>query len=451
MEIPIGQPQTPDIFSYGFDANLNRAVVGVDDSRNPLVYNAITDASQAQTIQFGSLIAGSKDNTFGTAPDSGLWLGAEKFANAPFQVDMQGNLIATSATINGYVVTSVGVFGGTGTDGALSISSGTTTIDLGGASVVIKNYTSISITGTGALAFTNPHAAGTLIILKSQGAVTITSGAARAIDIRSMGSSAGTGGAVGANGNDGTQPNLVYFGGNLQGLKGSGSNGGAGGGQVTAPAVYENFLYTKAIFIIPGAGGGGGAGGTNGGDASATAGANGGRGSGSLLIECKGALNFSGTIDASGTAGSAASAAGGTPGAAQSSGAGGGGGGGSGGQVYVLYNTLTANTGTITVTGGDGGNGGAGGGFSSDGNGAAGGGGSSGGGFVPGAGGNGGNGAANASGQAVASGGAGGTTGSGSIGSNGSTAFNAVYGGSGGGGGGGAAGYSLVAQNTIYV
>src|SRR3990167_2774514 len=125
MEIPIGQPQTPDIFSYGFDANLNRTVLGIDTSRNPLVYNAITDASQAQTIQFGSLIAGSKDNTFGTTPDSGLWLGAEKFTNAPFQVDMRGNLIATSATINGSPMTFQDIFGD-GSDGAVTIAVNTT-------------------------------------------------------------------------------------------------------------------------------------------------------------------------------------------------------------------------------------------------------------------------------------------------------------------------------------
>ena len=59
-------------------------------------------------------------------------------------------------------------YGGSGSDGALSISSGTTTIALGGARVVVKNYTNISITGTGDLAFSSPHADGTTIILKSQ-------------------------------------------------------------------------------------------------------------------------------------------------------------------------------------------------------------------------------------------------------------------------------------------
>ena len=41
-------------------------------------------------------------------------------------------------------------YGGDGSD-ALSISSGTTTVDLGGARVYILNYSSISITGTGKL------------------------------------------------------------------------------------------------------------------------------------------------------------------------------------------------------------------------------------------------------------------------------------------------------------
>lgn len=33
----------------------------------------------------------------------GLWLGSEKFANAPFKVDMEGNLTATSVTLSGYL------------------------------------------------------------------------------------------------------------------------------------------------------------------------------------------------------------------------------------------------------------------------------------------------------------------------------------------------------------
>ena len=35
--------------------------------------------------------------------ESGLWLGANKFVDAPFSVDMQGNLVASSATFSAYI------------------------------------------------------------------------------------------------------------------------------------------------------------------------------------------------------------------------------------------------------------------------------------------------------------------------------------------------------------
>lgn len=162
---------------------------------------------------------------------------------------------------------SIVAFGGTGADGALSISSGTTNINLGGAQVFIKNYTSISITGTGALTFSNPHANGTTILLKSQGNVTLTSSAAACIDVSGMGAAGNTTGSVGA-------PGLTMIGG----------YGGA-----------------------------------------------------ALYIECAGAWNFTGTIKNNGTdgqrIGSNTLATGITK-------------GGPKGSTLVLYNTLTANSGT---------------------------------------------------------------------------------------------------------
>src|SRR4051794_9740770 len=84
-------------------------------------------------------------------------------------------------------------FGGSGADGALSISSGTTTIACGGAAYVERNYSSISITGTGALAFSGLNtAAGTTAVLRSQGNATITSSATRAIDLRGAGGGPGS-------------------------------------------------------------------------------------------------------------------------------------------------------------------------------------------------------------------------------------------------------------------
>lgn len=94
-------------------------------------------------------------------------------------------------------------FGGTGADGALTISSGTTNIDLAGAQVVIKNYSSISITGTGALTFSNPHANGTVIIFKNTGNTTITSSATPNIDIRNLGGAGGNAGSGAGRGGKG--------------------------------------------------------------------------------------------------------------------------------------------------------------------------------------------------------------------------------------------------------
>lgn len=49
----------------------------------------------------------------------GLWLGADTFAAAPFKVDMDGNVTATSLTITGYIPTG-GALGDIGTGGITS-------------------------------------------------------------------------------------------------------------------------------------------------------------------------------------------------------------------------------------------------------------------------------------------------------------------------------------------
>lgn len=260
-----------------------------------------------------------------------------------------------------------GGFGGTGADGALSISSGTTTLDAAGAAVLVKNYTSISITGTAVLTISNPHANGTILVLKSQGNVTITSSATRAIDLRAMGGTAGS-----ENGSGSPGHGLI-----------AGPAGGYGNGPNTANN-YSN-LPTRAggvhnAGVMSGKGinvyaGGGGGGGSTGGTTPGAGGA-GGRGGGGLYIECGGALNISSTIDLSGAngsngsggSGSSRAAGGGSGGGSYLDGErgsfapsgtdGGGGGGGGSGSGCIVYNTLTSNTGTYTVTGGTAGTGG---------------------------------------------------------------------------------------------
>lgn len=244
-----------------------------------------------------------------------------------------------------------GGFGGDGSDGALSISSGTTNIDASGARVVEKNYTSISITGTATLGLTNPHADGTVLILKSQGDVTITA-SGTSIDLSSDGGTGGTGHAgnggadgTGDDGNDGS--GLII-----------GTGGGEGGSETGSSTVSVGGVgfslgvtnFGGSVAVACGAGGGAGGSGAN----EPNAGGNGGRGGGSLYIECGGAFNFTtGTITVAGANGS--------NGVNNGSGAGsGGGGGGAGGTIAVFYKTLTANSGTLTVTGGSGGSGGTG-------------------------------------------------------------------------------------------
>lgn len=247
-------------------------------------------------------------------------------------------------------------FGGNGTNGALSITSGTTTLDLGGASYYERNYTSISITGTGQLAFSNPNTNGTIIVLKSQGAVTITSSASPAINASGMGSA---GGATASGTTTPTNASVSFTSSIFHQIPAN-----SGSTPATKPSLINpNALLRGALVLAPGVGGGGGGDyvasngtggpggatlvnngsspGAGGGNTGAGTNGAGGRGGGALMIECNGSYtNTSGIISVAGLAGGNAT---------NGEGAGGGGGGGT---LYVLYNTLISDTGTYTVTGG---------------------------------------------------------------------------------------------------
>lgn len=53
------------------------------------------------------------DDTVFRADQSGIWLGANEFADAPFSVDMDGNVIAANLTITGGTITGATIVGGT--------------------------------------------------------------------------------------------------------------------------------------------------------------------------------------------------------------------------------------------------------------------------------------------------------------------------------------------------
>jgi LysM repeat protein len=234
-------------------------------------------------------------------------------------------------------------FGGTGADGAFSTTTAAV-MDLGGKSVFEKNYTSISITGSGSLSFTNPNANGTTIIFKSTGNVTLTSSAAPMIDASGLGAAGGNGGPSGGTG-------AHYGTGGQDGYAGFITSKGGDNNNGTTPSTpfINAKLLSLTFYKYPGifVGGGGGGGGTFYTD---PGGAPGGRGGGALIIECGGAWSFT-TAQGISVAGK--------NGGAGSSGSSSGGGGGGGGYFLGVYNTLISNSGTVSSTAGAfGGNGG---------------------------------------------------------------------------------------------
>lgn len=284
-------------------------------------------------------------------------VGGEILVNQIVQVEYDGTQFQVVSPLANTPLNTAFKFGGTGADGALTITSGTTTLSLGSAGIFVKNYSSISITGTGKLAFSNPATTGTLVILKCSGNVTLTSSTAPMIDASNIGAAGASANNVqdGSlhSGSTGTASTSAFFVAGTGGVAGS-SSGGAGGALSTlvwaSPTDEVGYIYPN-VFI--GAGGGSGAMGNSSGSGTATAGV-GGAGGGGLIIECNGSWNFTTAsgISVGGTAGGAGSVPNPTFSGVM---LGQGGGGGSGGYFLALYNTLTANTGTVTVAGGAGG------------------------------------------------------------------------------------------------
>lgn len=267
-----------------------------------------------------------------------------------------------AVTINAGGGTGSGIkFGGTGTDGALNVTSGTTTVSLGNLPVFIKNYSSMNISVGATLTFSNPAPGGTLIILKSQGNVTI----AGTLNASAMGANpGGTGGVwtsgAGTNGISGTNASQLFD--SLTTHKGGGGSAsntgpaGIAGTQYTFPYFYNTQNY-KWILMAPGSSGGGAGSGNANSTNTGGNGGNGGIGGGSVYMECAGTYSATGTINTSGQDG--ANGTNGTGGGGVSGG-GGGGGGGAAGDFYCLYNAIGTDSATYTISGGNQGTGGGG-------------------------------------------------------------------------------------------
>ena len=236
---------------------------------------------------------------------------------------------------------------GDGSDGDLVITSGTTTIDCGGAKTLIRNYNSMSITGSGKLAFSNTHATGTVVILRSKGDVTLTSSSAPMLDLTSCGGKGGA--AVTGDGNfsGNVGSDAVYATFLTTGAPAPSATAPAGGGNYSlrllqSPTTVSPFIDNSTAVL--GSGGASSGLSVTGTQTSAA----GGDGGGTLYLFCGGAFNF--------TTANGISVAGKNGGNGTISGIGGGGGGGAG-ACFIYYKTLTANSGSINVAGGNGGTG----------------------------------------------------------------------------------------------
>ena len=281
---------------------------------------------------------------------------------------------------------------GDGSDGALAISSGTTTL------AGDKQYTSISVTGTAILdtAGYRIYCQGTVTVDASSGACIKNNGGAGGNASAGTAGTAGTVapgvtvpagivGKVGATGRSttgtgasGTAGNnitlsigVVGVAGGTGGTAGGGNNGGAGGaaGTLSASAnklatiadtspLADYVFATNTFAAVKGASGSGsgGAGGQNG--SAVTTGGGGGSGAsgGCVFIAAKQfILTGAGAIQATGGAGGNGGNGNGTGGGEV--GGGGGGGGGAGGQVILIYHFLNDSS-LISIAGGAGGTGG---------------------------------------------------------------------------------------------
>lgn len=389
----LGSDAEGDTYYRNSSGVLVRLARGTDNYIMKMNGNVPNWEAETVTVNGSTTVAGISEIATSSEINNGTATGG---SGAPLVVTPDG--LASSRF--GYA------FGGNGSDGALNVISGTTTLDLTSSSYKIFNYTSINISSGATVTFSNPASGGTVIILKSQGGITI----AGTLDAKGFGASGGSTASAGTS----ISSTLAFFSsGSTNGGAGSTGGAGAGGGALTNTSFYTLSAYQTAVkyglFIVPGAGGGGGGNGLG-------TGGGGGRGGSGLLIECAGSWNFTGTINLSGNNGVNGS---GNMGA--------GGGGGAPGTMLTIYNSLTSNSGTVVNTGGNGGD------ANGSGGGTPGGGGGGGGGWL----GTGGAGGYTANGSSSSTGGGGGAGGDSTsrTGGTGATTNSSTY---------------LIIQNTCY-
>lgn len=238
--------------------------------------------------------------------------GALRFNSADASTAIEVDYYGTGSPVDADDVGTLSDLIGEGGDGALTVTSGTTTVTAGS-----KSYTSIYVAPGATLRFTDAEA-----YIGVTGDVEILG----TLDLAGRGHAGGAGGATGRNGKRGRG---LLGGGGGQGTSGGGLTGGGGGGGGNNAAGSDGGdgtggtggsggeqspSRTSHYFrrFPPMAGGGGGGGGA----AAAVAGGNGGAGGGAVLLQARGSIYVasSATVTAAGSAGSSPDGGGGAGG-----------------------------------------------------------------------------------------------------------------------------------------
>lgn len=354
----------------------------------------------------GRINVGKGDYSIHIEKTQGIWIGSDTFSTAPFSVDMQGNVIAESITVNGSDLAFQNEFGD-GSDGALTTSGNVTltkdvfyttlTVTAGDtfnpAGYRVFCSTSCTVNGTierngstggnggngsdGGGAGGSAGTAGTALA-----AGTIAGSAAGTAGV--AGATAAGGGLAGTAGNAAAAETSIMSTGGRAGVAGGASgssNAGGAAGAATTGTQTKTFPRTSSLATFmfdtansnaqikshnatSGSGSGGAGSGT--GNSGGAGGGSGGSGSnGGMIFIAAPTITVAstGTIRANGGAGGTGGNGGnGSIAPASGGGGGGGGSGGSGGTIVLMYKGSSyTNSGTVQCAGGSGGAGGTGG------------------------------------------------------------------------------------------
>lgn len=320
------------------------------------------------------------------ASSSGIQLGNGTFASAPFNVDMQGNLVASSATINGSPLDNSYTFG-SGVDGTGTISSNTSlsadtyydslhitsgaTLNANGWGLYVRTTTTIDAGCV--LAFNGNNGTNASGVTKGTGGAALTGhslhGSLAGLDGTNGGGRPGGSPGLATNGTTVTNSYKASFtdaGGNGGASSGSGTPTGGSPGSITASMKrpYAVSTATNYLDLADGASvkylrynghagsSRGGFAGTDGGGTGGDGGGSGGNGSnaGCIVFASKNIVN-NGSIQAVGGNGGNGANGGNGSGGGNGGGGGGAGCGGAGGEIVLIYSSLTG-TGTVTAAAG---------------------------------------------------------------------------------------------------